>query len=61
MESADGDSINYIDGIAVHYYGNFVPPELLDDLQNRYNKILIATEACEGNSNLVEYQQRQVF
>ncbi|XP_045487857.1 lysosomal acid glucosylceramidase isoform X2 [Pieris rapae] len=48
MENADSDSIKYIDGIAVHYYGNFAPATIFDELQNRYNKILLATEACEG-------------
>ncbi|CAK1551990.1 unnamed protein product [Leptosia nina] len=48
MEAADRDSIKYTDGIAVHYYGNFAPPLLLDDLHTRYNKVIIATEACEG-------------
>ncbi|XP_047517661.1 lysosomal acid glucosylceramidase-like isoform X1 [Pieris napi] len=48
MENANSDSIKYIDGIAVHYYGNFAPATIFDDLQTRYNKILLATEACEG-------------
>ncbi|XP_026326864.1 glucosylceramidase-like [Hyposmocoma kahamanoa] len=49
MEREDPKSIEYIDGIAVHYYGNFVPASILSNLQNRYpNKMLLSTEACEG-------------
>ncbi|XP_059051335.1 lysosomal acid glucosylceramidase-like [Achroia grisella] len=49
MEIAEPRSIDYIDGIAVHYYGNFVSPRVLARVQERYpNKILLATEACEG-------------
>ncbi|XP_038213585.1 lysosomal acid glucosylceramidase-like [Zerene cesonia] len=48
MERGDKNSLNFVDGIAVHYYGNFVPPTILEDLHRRYNKIMIATEACEG-------------
>lgn len=50
MEHADPKSIEYIDGIAIHYYGNFVPAYILTLLQRRYEgKILLSTEACEGN------------
>ncbi|XP_068628103.1 lysosomal acid glucosylceramidase-like [Battus philenor] len=49
MERGDPKSIEYIDGIAIHYYGNFVPASVLTRIQNRYpNKILLSTEACEG-------------
>ncbi|KAM3968042.1 lysosomal acid glucosylceramidase [Aphomia sociella] len=49
MEREDPRSIEYIDGIAIHYYGNFVPASILSQLQQRYpNKILLSTEACEG-------------
>ncbi|XP_053599524.1 lysosomal acid glucosylceramidase-like [Plodia interpunctella] len=49
MESADPRSIEYIDGIAIHYYGNFVPPDILSRIHHRYpGKILLSTEACEG-------------
>lgn len=50
MERADPKSIEYIDGIAIHYYGNFFPGAILTRLQNQYpDKILLSTEACEGN------------
>ncbi|XP_013185918.2 lysosomal acid glucosylceramidase [Amyelois transitella] len=49
MEREDPRSIEYIDGIAIHYYGNFVPPIILSKIQERYpGKILLSTEACEG-------------
>lgn len=49
MEREDPKSIDYIDGIAIHYYGNFFPASILTALHNRYpGKILLSTEACEG-------------
>ncbi|XP_072941975.1 lysosomal acid glucosylceramidase-like [Epargyreus clarus] len=49
MEQGDPKSMDYVDGIAVHYYGNFVPAHILTMIQRRYpNKILLSTEACEG-------------
>ncbi|CAG4951416.1 unnamed protein product [Parnassius apollo] len=49
MERGDPKSIEYIDGIAIHYYGNYVPATILSTLQEKYpNKILLSTEACEG-------------
>nr|XP_012547144.2 lysosomal acid glucosylceramidase [Bombyx mori] len=49
MEKAAPNSINYLDGIAVHYYEDFVSPEILTNLHKRYpTKIIVATEACEG-------------
>ncbi|KAL0839787.1 hypothetical protein ABMA28_016422 [Loxostege sticticalis] len=49
MEREDPKALDYIDGIAIHYYGNFVPPAILTALQNRYpDKILLSTEACEA-------------
>ncbi|XP_026491482.2 lysosomal acid glucosylceramidase-like [Vanessa tameamea] len=49
MARADPKSLEYIDGIAVHYYGNFIPAGILSNIQRRYpDKILLATEACEG-------------
>ncbi|CAH2063031.1 unnamed protein product, partial [Iphiclides podalirius] len=49
MEREDPKSIEYIDGIAVHYYGNYLPGSVLTRIQNRYpDKILLSTEACEG-------------
>ncbi|XP_030029248.1 lysosomal acid glucosylceramidase isoform X3 [Manduca sexta] len=49
MEREDPRSIEYIDGIAVHYYGNFVPGKILTRIQEMYpGKILLSTEACEG-------------
>ncbi|XP_026747404.1 glucosylceramidase-like [Trichoplusia ni] len=50
MEREDPKSIDYLDGIAVHWYGNFFPPQTLSLIQNRYpDKIILATEACEGS------------
>ncbi|XP_022829498.1 glucosylceramidase-like [Spodoptera litura] len=50
MELAAPESIDYMDGVAVHWYGNFFPPQILSAIQNRYpDKILLATEACEGS------------
>lgn len=55
MESAETNAFDYIDGFAIHYYGNFAPAEILSNIQDRYpNKILLATEACEGTL-LIEY------
>ncbi|XP_063530263.1 lysosomal acid glucosylceramidase-like [Cydia strobilella] len=49
MEREDPKSIEYIDGAALHYYGNFIPPIIMTAIQNRYpDKILLSTEACEG-------------
>ncbi|KPJ00977.1 Glucosylceramidase [Papilio xuthus] len=49
MEKEDPKSIEYIDGIAIHYYGNFMPATVLTRIQKRYpGKILLSTEACEG-------------
>lgn len=49
MENENPKSIEYIDGIAIHYYGNFVPAHILTMIQQRYpDKILLSTEACEG-------------
>nr|XP_021183892.2 lysosomal acid glucosylceramidase [Helicoverpa armigera] len=50
MELEDKTSLDYLDGIAVHWYGNFFPPQILTGIQRRYpDKILLATEACEGS------------
>ncbi|KOB64974.1 Glucosylceramidase, partial [Operophtera brumata] len=47
MEREDPKSIEYLDGIAIHYYGNFFPAQILTQLHQRYpNKILLSTEAC---------------
>lgn len=49
MEREDPRSIEYIDGIAIHYYGNFFPAVILSNLQRDYpDKMLLSTEACEG-------------
>ncbi|KPJ15278.1 Glucosylceramidase [Papilio machaon] len=49
MEKEDPKSIEYIDGIAIHYYGNFMPATVLTRIQKKYpGKILLSTEACEG-------------
>lgn len=53
MEKEDPKSIEYIDGIAIHYYGNFMPASVLTRIQKRYpGKILLSTEACEGTLRL---------
>lgn len=53
MEREDPKSIEYIDGIAIHYYGNFFPASILSNLHNRYpDKMLLSTEACEGINRL---------
>ncbi|VVC91735.1 unnamed protein product [Leptidea sinapis] len=39
MERGDPNVMDYVDGIAVHYYGNFAPALLLDDVHRRYNKM----------------------
>lgn len=53
MERAEPKSMDYVDGIAIHYYGNFFPAQILTQLQQRYpNKILLSTEACEGNFSI---------
>ncbi|XP_053617693.1 lysosomal acid glucosylceramidase-like [Plodia interpunctella] len=45
------DALQYIDGIAVHYYTDFiVPPSVLDVVSKSYpDKFIINTEACEGS------------
>ncbi|KAL4709324.1 hypothetical protein ACJJTC_007056 [Scirpophaga incertulas] len=48
MEKADPKFLDYIDGIAIHYYGNFAPAQILTELHNRYGKMMLSTEACEG-------------
>jgi O-glycosyl hydrolase len=51
MEREDPKALDYIDGIAIHYYGNFFPAQVLSDLHFRYpGKILLSTEACEGKN-----------
>ncbi|XP_052738203.1 lysosomal acid glucosylceramidase isoform X1 [Bicyclus anynana] len=49
MIRAAPKSLDYIDGIAIHYYGNFIPASILSSIQERYpGKLLLSTEACEG-------------
>ncbi|XP_034825614.1 lysosomal acid glucosylceramidase-like [Maniola hyperantus] len=49
MIRAAPKSLDYIDGIAIHYYGNFIPASILSNIQERYpGKLLLSTEACEG-------------
>lgn len=56
MELEDPRSLDYIDGVAIHYYGNFFPPAILSALQRRYpDKMLLSTEACEGIQIYVQY------
>ena len=55
MAAADPKSIEYMDGIAIHYYGNFIPASILSNIQGRYpDKILLSTEACEGMFNFIQ-------
>lgn len=55
MEREDPKSLDYLDGVAIHYYGNFVPPAILTALQRRYpDKMLLSTEACEGNNDVIK-------
>ncbi|GBP43698.1 Glucosylceramidase [Eumeta japonica] len=49
MEAENMRAIEFLDGTAVHYYGNFAPASILDSIHETYpNKIILATEACEG-------------
>lgn len=49
MEQEEPKAFDYIDGFAIHYYGNFAPASILTAIQNNYpDKILLSTEACEG-------------
>ncbi|CAG4933580.1 unnamed protein product [Colias eurytheme] len=45
------EAINYIDGIAVHYYGDKIIPASVLDIatRNHPDKFILATEACEGS------------
>lgn len=44
-------ALNYINGVAVHYYTDFIsPPVLLTQLQKFYpDKFIIGTEGCQGS------------
>ncbi|XP_049888139.1 lysosomal acid glucosylceramidase-like [Pectinophora gossypiella] len=49
MRREDPRAVDYLDGIAIHYYGNFFHPRILTNIQRRVpGKILLSTEACEG-------------
>lgn len=45
-------ALGYLDGIAVHYYGDtFSSPNILSNFSEMYpGKFVLATEACEGKS-----------
>lgn len=48
---ADNSSVlQYIDGLAVHFYANlYTPATILSSFIKKYpSKYIIATEACEG-------------
>lgn len=49
--------LDWIDGVAVHWYGDkFISPELLKLVTEKFpNKFVLATEACEGNMELTLY------
>lgn len=51
MEKSHNKSVEYIDGLAVHWYWDeFIPPTLLDDHHKRYPHMLIFnTEASVGD------------
>lgn len=47
----DPDAYSYVDGIAVHWYVDFVPENLLNITHHLYpDKFILGTEACEGKS-----------
>ncbi|CAB3246467.1 unnamed protein product [Arctia plantaginis] len=49
-------ALKYIDGVAVHYYTDFIAPAaLLTELSKFYpNKFILATEGCKGSIWLIE-------
>lgn len=51
MEDASPGVLNYIDGLAVHWYWDVLfPASLLDQAHSKYpNKILLGTEASPGD------------
>lgn len=48
--------LEYVDGIAVHYYTDFLTPaSILSEVAKSFpNKFIIATEACEGSIPILE-------
>ncbi|VDK28999.1 unnamed protein product [Gongylonema pulchrum] len=45
----DKEAAQYISGIAVHWYADFVPASQLAETHNRHpDKFILATEACNG-------------
>ncbi|KAL4721491.1 hypothetical protein ACJJTC_000466, partial [Scirpophaga incertulas] len=44
-------ALDYLDGIALHYYANrFIPPSVLTHITKEHpTKFMISTEACEGS------------
>lgn len=51
MVQENSSVLNYIDGVAVHYYGDHLAPlHYLADTAKKYpDKFILATEGCEGN------------
>ena len=51
MHEAHSDALNYVDGLAVHWYwDSFVSPSLLDEANEKFpDKFIISTEACPGD------------
>ncbi|RVE40276.1 hypothetical protein evm_015074 [Chilo suppressalis] len=45
------EMVEYIDGVAVHFYADkVIPPEFLSFMSDKYpDKFLLSTEACEGS------------
>lgn len=46
------ETVNWVDGIAVHFYGDIVTPAEVLDVVTRHhsNKFILATEACAGKT-----------
>lgn len=52
MVSQHPKALDYLDGVAVHYYGDIISPaSLLSHVPKSYpGKFVLATEACEGSN-----------
>lgn len=50
MQQAHPESVNYLDGFAVHWYwDDIAPPSLLDKTHNKFpDKFILNTESCLG-------------
>lgn len=56
-------ALDYIDGIAVHYYGDYISPAsiLSEAVKNYPGKFVIATEACEGTMIQRIYRLKRMY